>query len=1075
MAADAQEKPKLGQNPGDRHYDEEFNKPASSPDIQKSGERGDAAAREYAQAGESGADKPEAAEEAESKNLGFYEAEKPNSKKAAAKTKGLTKKGARKAIIGLVMGGGALAGLFTMLPNMFVGQIQSILGKISAPSISVQEARGQLWIRNKIFGGVGNATSCSRLTYRCKITSLSESEMKVLKDNGFDVLDKDGRTPLKPDNNNRYRGGYYIKDAATGRTISADLMRNELIFNERLRTTFAKIYPSRIALFRDNIAAKILGRDAKTRNPKLTEGNENADTEEGRAKNASQNMSETLARSEATSGVDADLIDPIEEQIESEKASIEDGKPQSGISSIDGVVNAPEVELPASTNIKRSIISGLSPGAFDIAQGMCVQEQRIERVVGLARKLGAAVAITFAGTVVIATIERAMSNDESLDSNVVSNDVSMLANIFGKADADGHTAYESAGYQSVMYEEPPALPVSSAITGGTFLTILVSAVMFTKAKGFFENTVSDVCKFMISPELTAIVITASVIAQIAIAVTTAGTGTAASAGSSAGLSAVKAGIQTIVKKTVEEGVKEATKMVAESMAKSGLKGTAKATAKDISKVLAKKLAVKGAQAGAIITSFMVVGFLIDQYAVPYIAKMAAGTLINPESSGVEAGDTLVMGLGNLNASTGLGRGLQVMTKSQALAFYDYSDQKESEYASYRKRISNPFDIKDPYSTFGSIALKAQPRLAKLNTSSPSFLASLPINLMKMFTSSTKVSANEMSEGEKRLAIMNTCEDADIITDRDIATDIFCNPVVGFPDTGMLENKSTVDVYDYMRDNNQVDDDGNPVPDSEYAKFKERCVDGTIGKSISLAVDEESQIDEECLSPSYNSREDVKYFRLMSIDKSVDDGLAPTENSQSSPSESSGGASSGGELASGTAKQLAQQLLDNPNITFYSDETGGSYDGKADMRSVAKTGYPLMCGTRSPGAALSPNPMNPKVLAILQSATSKWKIKIGVISGYHSCDVSHTAARAVDLNGATALDGSCSTNFGFSSGADRECIKKFSIYLDQIGSDLNVNYMKINQVGPGNSCGMSAPLKVSKGYSDACNHLHIDAR
>lgn len=118
-------------------------------------------------------------------------------------------------------------------------------------------------------------------------------------------------------------------------------------------------------------------------------------------------------------------------------------------------------------------------------------------------------------------------------------------------------------------------------------------------------------------------------------------------------------------------------------------------------------------------------------------------------------------------------------------------------------------------------------------------------------------------------------------------------------------------------------------------------------------------------------------------------------------------------------------------------------------------------------------MNAQLLGLLQGATKDWKIKIGVISGYHSCDVSHQAGNAVDLNGATAVDGSCSTSFSF--GGDRQCIIKFSKYLDEMAASAGIKKLMLNQVGQGNTCGMNVPFKVTKGYNDGCHHLHVGIR
>lgn len=134
MALDTQEKPKLGQNPGDSHFDDEFNRLTSTPDMKALDDRADAGAREYAQDREQNASEnpfgyPEETsgnEQAAINQEGLAGTKASSQKK---KVSGKSPNNKRNAIAGGIAGGtaGIALAIFGFLPFFKVPGIMSIV------------------------------------------------------------------------------------------------------------------------------------------------------------------------------------------------------------------------------------------------------------------------------------------------------------------------------------------------------------------------------------------------------------------------------------------------------------------------------------------------------------------------------------------------------------------------------------------------------------------------------------------------------------------------------------------------------------------------------------------------------------------------------------------------------------------------------------------------------------------------------------------------------------------------------------------------------------------------------------
>ena len=174
---------------------------------------------------------------------------------------------------------------------------------------------------------------------------------------------------------------------------------------------------------------------------------------------------------------------------------------------------------------------------------------------------------------------------------------------------------------------------------------------------------------------------------------------------------------------------------------------------------------------------------------------------------------------------------------------------------------------------------------------------------------------------------------------------------------------------------------------------------------------------------------------------------------------SGANSNGTGLPSGTAQQLAQQIISSPNITFQTPQE------KTWFQEIVKTGKQTNCG----GVSISPT-----LLGVILVLSQNYKLVLGVVDDGHSCgDGPHDHGYAVDINGIDPTDGSYPGTGNFITWAANEqpLLKKF--YGDASG---------ILSANGGGGMGQiqcftsTSPPTAPSGvtfFSDTCNHVHLD--
>ena len=267
--------------------------------------------------------------------------------------------------------------------------------------------------------------------------------------------------------------------------------------------------------------------------------------------------------------------------------------------------------------------------------------------------------------------------------------------------------------------------------------------------------------------------------------------------------------------------------------------------------------------------------------IPNLLKnIIAGVLIDKNTVGEFAGDAFVSGSSGTMGETAKFGGNSPLTPNQAVAYNSLSNQVIAKYAEEDRLTYSPFDITNQNTFIGSIVSKLVPFLSK--TASLSAL-----NIFTSISSITTKSLASLSPITKAEDVSDytMCTDFDYTDpngdgnyDDKIATDPFCNVTYGVP-IGNLDIDSD-EVLDKM--NGQIIDNvkperenelGQPIPDGEYAKFIENCIERT--RPIGDSGDDFQQSDgSECILNDTNKTKypNYKYYYLYYIDQRVENGM-----------------------------------------------------------------------------------------------------------------------------------------------------------------------------------------------------------
>ncbi|MBP7774968.1 MAG: hypothetical protein KA069_00015 [Candidatus Saccharimonas sp.] len=760
----------------------------------------------------------------------------------------------KKGPLGVLAGAVGIGGFFSFGPVGLMHAVQIVKDKVDTMS-SVQEPRSHGLLLSRIFGGTDTATAgkCSQgIKMFCRYSSLGEDQMKRLKDAGYKVVDGNGEE-LKLDKNGRYSGGKSIitPELKDGQPIKVDAkqFRTKLASDSTFREIMRGVYPSRAAVWRDKIASTFFKDKRLIRDPKWTTTNEDDDPKT-RVKEVSKNLAEAETGGEdLTQGQNGgDFSDAVEEEKQTLKTDLENGHPASTPSDMGEIMNHAPYEKKLGSKVWEGINGALNPAA--IVTEMCQGHQYAKIIVDIAKFAGIAVAMRWA-TQIISSGEMAMAGDAA------TSDVSIPMEILQKPDANGDNFGDSTAYSWSAYDKPTNTPIQTGITGGAILSALTAYLLFTNKisvtmpGGGAKVGFNEMCNIATTGAFQFMTALLSLIIQVILAITTVGTGNVAVEGA---MAAARGSAKVLINKIIEQVVKRIT----EKLAKDAIKSTLKDAGKQLVKF-----------AASLVGSFLI-GYIIERYLVPYIAHLATGTVITGEENGVAAFDTVAMGAGAAAGGIALSRALTPLSRKSYLAFAGYNESYIAQYSADQNAAAGTFDFNNPYSTGSVVASSLSNFFSKFNIIKyPQLIGHLPTSL---FSWSGGVQLDTaMADISDREKLMDECDDPDV-KEKGLATDPYCNVIYGFNDINMLENTSPESVATFMKDNNYVDNDGNPVAGSAFDAFRKTCIDGANEKAISTVVPDEKRLPAECYDEQKNATTIVKMFRLYLIDQSVADGM-----------------------------------------------------------------------------------------------------------------------------------------------------------------------------------------------------------
>ncbi len=434
----------------------------------------------------------------------------------------------------------------------------------------------------------------------------------------------------------------------------------------------------------------------------------------------------------------------------------------------------------------------------------------------------------------------------------------------------------------------------------------------------------------------------------------------------------------------------------------------------------------------------------EQIATPILARSVAGAIITGDERGMAAGNAITSGFGMATSMNTRMHGGFPLSKRKVLAYDSYSDKINQKVAKDRS-LQQTLDASDPESFTSRFAFALSPYLQQPSVTS---IAKLGISSLNPFANIPQVSAaNNDQEYE-------VCGDEDY-DNLDIAAGPFCDPQYGLdPSKVDADEGDTYDpekVIEYMcgspidneascAESAYIDDDG--APTGEYAGWISDCVE----TDQPIAASGEDETPKECLDPNKTS-DPLKYnmFHMYYFDTTIDD----QHNDRDASNGSAGSDIANGSLPSGTAQELAKQIVDSGRVS-------ASPEYMKQIQDIANGSGSCQ--------------VSEKILGLILLISNTHKIYIsslnrkctGVLtdSGEGSLHYGNGGGRAVDI----AMVDDLAMNYS----NDNEKSKAKSVFEIAIGA-----IPSNSELGQIDSCGLSGiDTKGIEVVNDACDHIHI---
>lgn len=848
-----------------------------------------------------------------------------NFKENSQKTKGtfkntLKKKGPLAAILG-VLGIGGFSATLLFSPAMLLVNMKEMLVEKFNDQLPVLDIRSNRVLANKISKNVTTGI-CKPVSIRCKYQTMSRRQIAKLEKAGIRVIgDKD--QPLT-------KRGRATRLEIDGKSYDAAALRTELRKNPQLRSAFNRAYNPKVAAFSDAVAGKA------NRLLKITKKNkfETAKTNEDLSKRLRTSVSGDnfaldsdpgIKQSPSADGKGTVYTDAETGQVLDKEAL---DKRNADFAAFDKETQARKAALSntsekvAKTSIKGALtVTALGAGALDSA---CTGYRTI-RAIGFASKyLGMTQLARYA-------FEFVNTADAIKAGDATPEQVAYLGTILTSTNSQGKSATDSYGYKYAAYGDVSSHPVTG-----------------NEGQTMEEANLADEVLRYVNGQLVSDNIMASIINTVS-----GGGGTTAAAD-------------------------ETCKFVKSGWGQAALVGTAIAGAVAAFATAGISLGWGTvAQVGASVSVGVALGLL-----TPKLVEMASGTLVTGDENGNEAGNAIVSGMGGYNAQVSQARGLGVLTKEDAIAYQELTNETVALYSATERLEASPFDATNKNTFVGSFVTSLFPYVIKNNS------LSVTSSLLGSFAAASSTLKNTFSVSATGADEFNQCSDPEY-NELKLAADPFCNLRYGISPT--LLQKDPEEVLDYMIENEHIDENTGEPQSEALKKFVEYCIDRTdsIGGYSNDGDTSDEALGYECIQGNGGNSDRNSMFRLYLIDKSIVDGM-DEENESGNTNSDDASDTPAASLPDGNESELAQSIIDSNNV---SDNTG-------QLKSIAN-------GTRTN--------VSSDILRVIAGLSESNKFTISSLKRDQALNIGagtrslHLIGRAVDISGRSGVNG---VTFGY---------------------------------------------------------------
>ena len=887
------------------------------------------------------------------------------------------KKGPLAAILAaLGIGGFGMTVLFG--PAMLLVNMKETMANKFNDQLSSLDIRSNRVMAKKIGQSVTSG-SCSTVTIRCKFQTMSKRQIAKLETAGIKALDADG--------NQLTSRGRAASLEIDGRQYNAQELQRELRSNPTLRSAFNRAYNPKVAAFSDAISSKTNTRLKISKRNNLDSA---ASKEELNKKmrngvladNFSIENDPSITTEKDVNGNDVKDADGNNKYINKATGtplSEEDiAARQSQLAQFDAETKARASlgktgeTMTKSTIKSAALVTGLGAGAVD---STCTGYRMI-RTVGFAAK--------YIGMLQLARYAYTFMNtaDAIKAGDATPEQVEYLGNIVTSTNSQGKSATDSYGYGYAAYGDVGGKPTLDTNTLEE-AQLADETLRYTNGQLVSNGAMAKIISF----------------------VSNGGTTTAAA--------------------------DDACKFVKSGWGQTILIGTAVAGAAVA--IFSGGVSLgwgTGVQIAASTTLAIAIASL-----TPKLSDMASGTLVTGDENGNEAGNAITSGMGAYNAQSSQSRGLAVLTKEDAVAYQNLTNETVALYDAVDRLEADPLDVNNQNSFVGSFVSKLLPHVVKNNT------VSISGSVLGSFSAATNSLASTFTTKAATADEFNQCDDPEY-AEVGLAADPFCNLKYGMSAAALDTDPETV--LDYMINNGHIDENTGDAKSDAYKKYITTCVDRT--NSIGgYSEGEENAPDPkgyECIQGYGENAARNDMFRLYIIDKSIVDEMDGEDEAPAPVAE--------GSLPTGSAPELAATILASGNVT---DRTG----------QLAQ----IVSGSRTN--------VSPDILSVVAALSSSEKFTIssmkrdqalGVGAGNRSL---HLSGRAVDFSGSAGVNG---VSFGY-NGHDATV----QAFLDKAASvmppncDIGVpNQAYVNATKPKVKSGCT--VFVDRGSAP---HIHLDVK